>query len=712
MRSVAFRGRRRRPPVVRQYAEVDCGPACLLSVLRYWGGDASLAEVRSLVGTDRRGSSMYQLAKGAAEVGLKAQGATGGYEDLAGVTLPVIAHVVRDGGLLHYVVVERVAPDRIWIMDPAVGRQVLSRSEFEQLWMSKAVLLLEPTDRIVRSTQVPWWGWVAHHLKAEQAYLSQSIFLGAIYTSIGLLTALFIQILLDDIIPRRDARMLWIAGSLLLALLLLRAGLGYGRGRLLAALHRRVGGTLNRDLVDHLFDLPLSFFERTRKGDVTVRLQDCLRVQTGAVQILSSGIIDGMLVIGSLVGLALLAPPLTWIAIVALPLYGSLLVWSARELQARQNVALRTFTDAEATYIDSLEGIREILGTGAGAAFADRNHARWRSFLGALEQFEIRQASLGSSAEALGSTVVVGTLIFGASLVMGERLQVGALVGGYTLIALMLPAIARLADAFVSLQTTRVSGARVMDNLHAPSQALDAGAPCTLEHSLVLEDVHFIWPRGIPQLTGINLVLRRGRIVAVTGANGVGKSTLVKLLRREYEPSAGRILVDGRDARTFAPSQFRRRVALVSSEVHLFSGSLLENITLHRPEVTAEHVTRTIRESGLLPFMQRYPEGLAAQIGEEGRRLSAGEQVIVGLIRALVLEPHVLILDEAFAMLDEGTLDLVREVIRRFRARGAVLLISHDPSILTEADEVYRLEDGTLVPSSVPRRERSRALSR
>jgi len=86
--------------------------------------------------------------------------------------------------------------------------------------------------------------------------------------------------------------------------------------------------------------------------------------------------------------------------------------------------------------------------------------------------------------------------------------------------------------------------------------------------------------------------------------------------------------------------------------------------------------------------------------------------VIVGLIRALVLEPHVLILDEAFAMLDEGTLDLVREVIRRFRARGAVLLISHDPSILTEADEVYRLEDGTLVPSSVPRRERSRALSR
>jgi ATP-binding cassette subfamily B protein RaxB len=89
---------------------------------------------------------------------------------------------------------------------------------------------------------------------------------------------------------------------------------------------------LNRDLVDHLFDLPLSFFERTRKGDVTVRLQDCLRVQTGAVQILSSGIIDGMLVIGSLVGLALLAPPLTWIAIVALPLYGSLLVWSAREL--------------------------------------------------------------------------------------------------------------------------------------------------------------------------------------------------------------------------------------------------------------------------------------------------------------------------------------------------------------------------------------------
>ena len=185
MRSWVGAGRRSRVPVIRQYAETDCGPTCLLSVLRHWGGDASVAEVRSEIGTDLRGSSLFQLARAANALGFNARGATGDCDELSRVTLPVIAHLVQEGGMLHYVVVERMTADRVWIMNPAVGRQVLPRREFEGLWRTRAVLLLDPTDRLLCRPPESWWLWIARHLSNEQAFFAQSVFLGAIYTGLG-----------------------------------------------------------------------------------------------------------------------------------------------------------------------------------------------------------------------------------------------------------------------------------------------------------------------------------------------------------------------------------------------------------------------------------------------------------------------------------------------------------------------------------------------
>lgn len=710
MRKAGSSVRRSRVPIVRQYAETDCGPACLLSVLRHWGGDASVAEVRSETGTDLRGSSLFQLSRAAAGIGFEARGATGTYDELGSVTLPAIAHIVREGRLLHYVVVERVTAERIWIMDPSVGRQAMPRQAFEELWRSRAVLLLDPTDRLLCHPPEPWWRWIARHLNGEQTFFAQSVFLGAIYTGLGLLTSMFIKHLLDEFIPRRDARTLWLAGGLLLATLLCRAAAGYGRQRLLATLQRRVGSALNREFVYRLFDLSLAFFERTRKGDITARLQDSLRVQTGALQIVGGVIIDGMLVIGALLGLAAIALPLTWIALAALPFYGTLLVWSARELHARQNTALRAFTDAEAKYIDSLQGIRDVLGSGAGASFAERNHVSWASFLCALEQFAVRQASLGAAAEAVGSTVLVGGLVYGASLVIAGRLQLGAMIGGYTLLALLLPAIARLADLFVVFQITKVSGARVLDVLHVPRQSGQGDRPFIMDSTLELTDVSFTWSRGTQQLTDVHLTLRCGRIVGLTGTNGAGKTTLVKLLRREYEPTSGRLLVDGRDARQVRLSEFRTGVALLASDVSIFSGSLYENVAVHRPEVTPERLVNTIVESGLQSFMQRFPGGLATAIGEEGRQLSAGERYVVGLLRAIIVQPRVLIVDEAFAMLDANYFRIMLDAICRFASRNAVLLISHDPTVLSHAHEILVLDGGRVVRTQIKEWERTRGL--
>lgn len=222
---LSFFGLAPRYPVVRQYDRVDCGPACLLSVLRFHGGDAGLAPVRTLAGTDASGTSLLGLHEAARTLGFDARGATGDYESLRGVTLPCIAHVVLETGP-HYVVIYEVGEHGLRVADPARGLVRMTRSEFEGIWMQGAVLLLDPGPELHSAPPPHWFPWVLHHCRAAQGWLVQSLFLGIVYTALGLVTAFVVQRLVDDFIPRGYGSRIIAAGGVLLGLQLVRAIVG------------------------------------------------------------------------------------------------------------------------------------------------------------------------------------------------------------------------------------------------------------------------------------------------------------------------------------------------------------------------------------------------------------------------------------------------------------------------------------------------------
>ncbi len=251
---------RRRFPIVRQYDETDCGPAALLSVLKFWGGDAGLVTVRELAQTDVNGSTMLALRQAAESLGFSASGARGQFEDLKATALPCIAHVVLESGVTHYIVVYRIAGDSVLVGDPARGVYTLSREDFLTLWKTRSVLLLNPTENIARSTPPHWVPWILSYFRKEEAWLSQSIFLGLIHTVLGLLTALFVQQLIDRFIPSRTVSTVIVAGVFLLALQGIRAASGYFRQRFLVELNKRVGTRVATDAISHLFRLPTRFF--------------------------------------------------------------------------------------------------------------------------------------------------------------------------------------------------------------------------------------------------------------------------------------------------------------------------------------------------------------------------------------------------------------------------------------------------------------------
>jgi len=688
--------------VVRQYDQADCGPAALLTVLRHWGGDASLAQVRQLARTDARGSCMLSLVEAAGTLGFRAAGAAGDYDALMREPMPCIAHVASESGLQHFVVVFRIDSRGVWLGDPASGVRRLSRQEFAHIWKTGAVVLLAPTDRLARTHAPRALPWIAAYFDREQTWLVQSLFLGAVYTGLGLLTAVFVQWLIDRLIPAKSYEKILSIGLALLTLLLLRAGAGYLRQRFLVELNKRVSLRVNADFLRRVFRLPLRFFDTRSTGDITARVNDGVKIQSALLQIVGTTVIDGLIVIGSLGLVFAFAPALGWMALAAVPAYGAILARAVRRMRAQQNDVMRGYASIEASYIDGLTGIEEIIGFNAADAFAARNAAQFGQFQDRTERLGRTQAAVSLQAELAGGVLIMAALVFGAVLVIRQQVLLGQMMAAYSLLGGMLPSIHRLVDANVSLQGAAVAVARLMDLMLVESERSPGSKRFVLADALDVRGGRFVWPRGRVLFDGLELRIPRGRITGLWGESGAGKSTFVKILQRKYALTDGALRVDETPAERFDLSDYRRNLAVVPEQVKVFHGTLADNVLLGRSVPGPAALELRLSQLGVASFLDRFEAGLLTPVGEEGQRLSSGERQVMGLLRALLTDPAVLILDEGISALDVDVAGRILETLQRYARDHAVLLISHNLPTLLRADYVYVLGGGRIAEHGTP----------
>jgi ABC-type bacteriocin/lantibiotic exporter with double-glycine peptidase domain len=700
-----------RHPVVRQYDQIDCGPAALLSVLRFWGGNASLVRARELAQTGPRGSTLLSLAAAAEALGFRARGARGEYDELRREALPCIAHVVVGERLNHFVVVYRMDERGVLLGDPARGRVRVTRAEFEAMWKTRAVLLLEPGPGLAKLPVPHWTRWIAAYFRREETWLVQSLFLGVAYTVLALLTSVFVKWVIDRFIPERDLAKIAFTGGALLALQLLRAAAGYLRQRFLVELNQRVSMGLATDFLAHVFHLPAHFFATRKTGDIMARINDSAKIQTAVLRLLGQTVVDVLLILGSLVFLFSVAAPVGWLALGAVPVYAAILALATRRIRREQGEAVLAYANVESAYVDSLGGIEAVRAFRAGDTFA----AILTRLYGAFQERSLRlgytQALVGLQAELAGGVLVMGTLMLGAALVIGGTLQLGAMMAAYSLLAGMLPATLRLVEAQVGLQGASVAATRLMDLLLVERERGGGGEPFRMERGVRLEQVAFSWSPLRPLLAGVDLELPRGRVTGLWGVSGAGKSTLVRLLERAYAPGAGRMTVDGRPADEVSLEAWRRGVVCVPESVKIFNGTLMDNILMGRPLTDPREVITRIQALGLAPFFSRFEAGLFTLVGEDGHHLSSGERQVVGLVRALYDEPAVLVADEGMNAIDVHVAALVFHVLAAYARDHAVLVISHNLQTLMRVDHLYVLEAGRIVEEGAPsalRAERGR----
>jgi subfamily B ATP-binding cassette protein MsbA len=463
---------------------------------------------------------------------------------------------------------------------------------------------------------------------------------------------------------------------------------------------------VTRDLRDsvyrHLTRLPLGYFTRTKAGQTIARvLSDTEQTKTVVTELITRTVQNAAQILTTVVVLAMISWQLTILSLVIAPLLTIALQPLLRRLR-RGHRRLRNDYGEMASVLQEVIGGMRLVKSFRGEQYEERR------FVEASERFSAGMTRMsrisllsGPLTEIIGTSIAVLVLWLGARQVLLSRTLTGSdLITFMILVMRLLPPLKQLSQMPATAQQSLAAAERLFDVLDRPTEAeLDRGRTTVAElrDGIAFDRVSFAYD-GEPVLSDITLAARKGEVVALVGASGAGKSTLVDLIPRFYEPTAGRILLDGVDTREITLSSLRSLIGIVSQDTVLFNDTVLHNIAYGAAgQYSRAQIEAAARAANADGFISELPDGYDTVLGERGTRLSGGQRQRIAIARALLTDPPILILDEATSALDTESERLVQEAIERLLAGRTVFVIAHRLSTVHHADRILVLERGRIV---------------
>ncbi|MBH3358080.1 ABC transporter ATP-binding protein [Pseudomonas guariconensis] len=558
--------------------------------------------------------------------------------------------------------------------------------------------LVETSDPQLMRQALAWlYSFVRPHRRAIAMLLGLSL----CASLLALAQPWLVKTLIDEGLLARDYTTLWH-----MAAVMILAGVF---GTLLAGinryLHTRLSGrilfALRDDLYRHLQQLSPTFYGRRRTGDILSRLDgDVAEIQRFAVDSLFSAVSSVIGLLGALALMLMLSWQLSLLLALLIPIEVLWLRWMRRKVEREVRSLRERSTDVSSFLVETLPAMKFIQAAGQQAREARRLEQLGQGYMGQLLKVQVTEFFTQAVPGTLTSLCRACAFLVGGWWVIQGTWQLGALIAFSTYLGMAVGPVQSLLGLYVAVQRMAVSLGRVMELKQEPLAVHGAQTPRPMPDGpgeLRLEQVAFAHEgRQGAVLQDVNLCIPGGLKVAIRGASGVGKSTLIDLLQRFYDPDAGRILLDGTDLRELDLQALRRRIAVVSQDIVLFRGTLAQNLAYSTPEASLADLERVVRLTQLQSLVQSLPLGLDGLLGERGQQLSGGQKQRIAIARALLQDPAILVLDEATSAVDEATEREVIAAIDQLFAGRTRILISHRASTLADADLHLQVQDGQL----------------
>jgi subfamily B ATP-binding cassette protein MsbA len=548
---------------------------------------------------------------------------------------------------------------------------------------------------------------LAREARPYYARLAVAMAMGVLAGVLSIVPPLAFRIIINDVlIPARghapDLRALYLALGLTSVALVLSNAAIYGQTYMTAWSGQNLVARLRVRLFARLLNLPLGEFAKWRPGELIARFATDLQMMIDAVSVSVPQLVVALATfISSFATMIYLDWLLTLSLVLVAPIVSFAVSNFQRLISASTHLAQRRIADLTSNLSEILQGQRVVKSFGREEFEVDRFRTRNDDFFGAymkLTQFIQTQPLVVST---IMVAAVVAIMWLSVREVLVGRLDTGRVFMFWGLLVNLMNPMNRVAAFFGDISKAIVGAGRVFELLDLPVEVRDppnAIAMPSVRGQLDYVDVTFRYGADEPPaLNHINASIAAGEIVALVGPSGAGKTTIVNLVPRFYQPQEGSVRLDGVDVADVRLSDLRRAIAIVPQDVQLFRGSILENIRYGRLEASDEEVYAAARDANVEEYVSAFPDGYATEVGERGMRLSGGERQRIAIARAVLRDPRILILDEATSALDTHSEALIEEALDRLLPGRTTLIIAHRLSTVRRAHKVLYIEAGRVV---------------
>jgi ATP-binding cassette subfamily B protein len=641
---------------------------------------------------------VYALVEAAKSLGFSAKGVKGPVEALAGVPVPAIAHVLIDRRLWHYVVLVKWSPRHAKVMDPAVGRvERWPHEKFKTVWTGVLILLapgggFQPGDH----TSPPWrrfWGLIAPH----KAMLIQAFAGAMVSTVLALSMSVYVQKIVDGVIPEGNPRLLNLLTVAMLVLLGFRVVLGVFQSLLSLQTAQHIDATLILAYYRRLLRLPQPFFDAMRVGEITSRVADAVKIRNFLNNALLNLLLNPLILGFSLWAMFFYSWKLALVSLALIP--ANLMIYGVsnrlnREYQRR---IMERAADFEAQLVESLNAqsvlrrfrLEEWAGLKTEARLVRLLKIVWCAAVGGL--------GCGTATTLITQTYMIALLWIGTRLVLEAGLTPGQLMSCYTLANYLTGPLTALIGLNTTIQETLIASDRLFEIMDLELEKDQGSIEFTTQKAgdIRFENATFKHAGRLATLQEVTATMPAGQITVLAGESGCGKTTLLALLQRLYLPEKGRVLIGDVDIRYFTLESLRRGLAVVPQQTTLISGTVLENLAPADPMPDMERLLQICRDVGVLEFIEQLPQGFFTYLNENGVNFSGGQRQRIALVRAFYLDAPILLLDEPSSALDAKSEQALMDLLMRLRSAGkTILLAAHNPRLAAIADQIITLSAG------------------
>lgn len=539
-------------------------------------------------------------------------------------------------------------------------------------------------------------------LPYKKTLVPLSIAMVLITTAVRLAIPILIGIYtLDRAVKNKDATMLLWLVALITGLYSASYIANIFRIRWMNQLGQNVIYDLRKHLFTHVQNLSHRFFDQRSAGSILVRIMNDIN---SLQELFTNGVInllmDIVLLIGIFFILFSLSPQLTLAIMIILPIMFLISTKLRKNIRRSwQDVRMKQ-SKLNSHLNESIQGIRvtqSFTQEKENMAFFDGvNDETFQSWKAASQKNAMFRPMVELT-NALGTAVLIW---YGASLIQNETITIGVFVSFAFYLGMFWEPISRLGQVYNQLLMGMASSERIFEFLDEKPIVSEADHPVELEDmrgKIEFEKVVFSYDEKRTALKGISLEMKAGQTVALVGHTGSGKTTIANLISRFYDPTSGRVLVDGHDLKEVSIGSLRKYISVVLQDTFIFSGTIYDNILFGRPDATEEEVTAAAEAVGAADFIKKLPNGYKTEVEERGNILSVGERQLLSFARALLANPRILIMDEATASIDTETEMKIQKALKTLLKGRTAIIIAHRLSTIREADNIFVLENGLII---------------